>query len=107
MYFCNRFEFPRWEMEIVGDKGAILMRQSAAVPSSTSITLLTAAGRRTVTLPRATRSWELFWIDDFRSGHASPLSAGYARLVTRICLAARESARKGKTVDLRETKNEH
>jgi len=93
MYFCNRFEFPGWEMEIVGEKGAILVRQSLGDPSGTKVTLATAAGRRDLPLPARGPHWELFWIDDFNASRAPSLSTDHAREVTRICLAARDSAR--------------
>jgi myo-inositol 2-dehydrogenase / D-chiro-inositol 1-dehydrogenase len=99
MYFCNRFEFPAWEMEIVGEKGAILVRQSGVEPSAASVTVITASGHSHVRLPRATPHWELFWIGELRSGRAPSLTASYAREVTRICLAARDSARTGRAVD--------
>jgi predicted dehydrogenase len=100
MYFCNRFEFPGWEMELVGDKGAILVRQSRRDPAGTSVVLTTPRGRTSLPLPTGGVSWELFWIDDFRSGREPSLTAGYACDVTRICLAARDSARTGRTVRL-------
>lgn len=103
MYFCNRFEFPRWEMEIVGEKGAILLRQPllAKGPRETSVTLTTARGVRALALPARSPHWELFWIDDFRRRGPPSVTAEYAREVTRICIAAREAARQGKTVSLR------
>jgi predicted dehydrogenase len=100
MYFCNRFEFPRWEMEIVGDKGAILIHQAPGEQSEISVIVTTAAGRREACLPARTRHWELFWIDDFNAGRTPSLSAAYAREITRICLAARDSADTGKAVTL-------
>jgi predicted dehydrogenase len=100
MYFCNRFGFPRWEMEIVGDNGAILIRQAPDAPSETSVIVTTAAGRRQAPFPTRTRHWELFWIDDFRAGRAPSLSAAHAREITRICLAARVSAHTKRTVTL-------
>jgi predicted dehydrogenase len=100
MYFCNRFEFPGWEMELVGDKGAIVVRQSLGDPAGTSVVLTTPRGRTSLPLPTGGASWELFWIDDFRRGGEPSLTAAYAREVTRICLAARDSARNGKAVSL-------
>ncbi len=102
MFFCNRFDYPVWEMEVVGEKGAILVRQSCprAAPGGPSVTLLTGTRRMELPVPVRGRDWELFWIDEFR-GRASPsVTAAYAREVTRICLAAREAARKGRTIRL-------
>ena len=101
MYFCNRFEFPSWEMELVGEKGALLVRQSCGAGKETSVVLLTAGGRKQLSLPARAPHWELFWIDELRGSGAPSLTAGYAREVTRVCLAARDSARRGKTVVLR------
>lgn len=95
MYFCNRFEFPRWEMEIVGGKGAVLIRQSK---EETSVSVSTAAGVTEVPLPARAPHWELFWIEDFRAARAPALSAAHARTVTGVCLAARDSARQRRIV---------
>jgi predicted dehydrogenase len=100
LYFCNRFAFPAWEMELVGDRGALLVRQSGGAGQETSVVLLTAAGRKNISPPARTPHWELFWVDELRGRGAPSVSAEYAREVTRICLAARDSARRGKTVTL-------
>jgi predicted dehydrogenase len=97
MYFCNRFDFPSWEMELVGDKGALLVRQSCGVPPTTSVILCTPGGRKELPNPARTPHWELFWVDEFRTRRPPSLSAAYATEVTRVCLAARESARTGRT----------
>jgi predicted dehydrogenase len=98
MYFCNRFAFPSWEMEMTGDKGALLVRQSCGDPSATKVVLLTRSGRRELALPARSPDWELFWIDEFRARRTPSVSAEYAAEVTRVCLAAREAARKGSVV---------
>ena len=95
MYFCNRFDYPRWEMEIIGEKGALLVRQSG---DQAAVSVSTPRGTRAVALPSKTRDWELFWIDDFRAGREPELSAEYARRVTAACLAARDAARRGRWI---------
>jgi predicted dehydrogenase len=92
MYFCNRFDFPRWEMELVGDKGALLVRQPLEGGGEPAVTLTTAAGVRAIPLPARTPHWELFWIDELRGSGPPSLDAAYARDVTRVCLAARDAA---------------
>jgi predicted dehydrogenase len=98
MYFCNRFAFPAWEMEMTGDAGALLVRQSCGAKPDTKVILLSRGGRRELPLPVRVPHWELFWIDEFRTRREPSLSADYAAEVTRVCLAAREAARKGTVV---------
>ncbi len=97
MYFCNRIEFPGWEAEIVGDRGAILIRQGLGDPVA-RVVLSTSRGRVELPVPRTGPHWELFWVDDFRRSGPPSLTAEYAREVTRVCLAARDSARTGRTL---------
>jgi predicted dehydrogenase len=99
MYFCSRFAFPTWEMELVGAKGAILVRQPAG-QTSTSVALTTAKGQQELTPPQRTPHWELFWVDELKQRCAPSLDAAYAREVTRVCLAARESAKRNRAVSL-------
>jgi predicted dehydrogenase len=96
MYFCNRFAYPSWEMEMTGDKGALLVRQAG--DGAPKVTLLTRSGSREIPLPARAPDWELFWVDEFRTRRAPSVSAAYAAEVTRVCLAAREAARKGRVV---------
>jgi predicted dehydrogenase len=96
MYFCNRFAFPTWEMELVGDKGALLVRQPLGADAPPTVTLSTATGSRAVAMPTRSPHWELFWVDELRKPGALSVDAAWAREVTRVCLEARDAAARGR-----------
>jgi hypothetical protein len=51
-------------------------------------------------VPEQTVGWETFWIDDLLAGRVPALTAEVAKRITRISLAARESAQTGHPVAL-------
>ena len=55
-------------------------------------------GYERLPLPERTPGWESFWIDDFLAGSRPAVSAEDAETITRISLAARESAVSGAAV---------
>lgn len=100
MYFCNRVAYPAWQMEIVGPEGVISVHRTAADAVSVGVGLNGAQGYEPLPLPDRTPGWESFWIDDFLAGKRPAISAEEAREITRISLAARESAAAGVPVAL-------
>lgn len=98
MYFCNRVPYPSWEMEVVGPKGVVRVHPVRSGATEIAASLRTARGVTPLPPPRRTRDWELFWVDDFRKRRPSAISPEVATLITRISLAARDSARKGRSV---------
>ncbi len=100
MYFCNRINYPSWQLEIAGPKGVISIHRAGDNASKTVVSLDDAAGYKEMPLPEETPNWEMFWVDEFVQGHDLSVTAEYARQVTLISLAARDSARTGKVVAL-------
>jgi predicted dehydrogenase len=96
MYFCNRVPYPAWEMEILGTKGAIMVRHP--VGGNPTVTLHIAKGVENVPLPGKTPNWEVFWVDYFMKNKKLELNAEYGRELTRLSLAARDAARKQRLV---------
>jgi predicted dehydrogenase len=97
MYFCNRFAYPSWQLEILGPKGAISIHRTAG-GTQTVVGVDSAAGYEPLPLPAQTPNWELFWVDDFLHGRPPAIDAVQAALITRISLAARKSAQQGQAV---------
>ncbi len=104
MYFCHRFPYPSWEMDISGPNGVVCIKQEGTDPGKTVVKLFTAKGCSLIPLPDSAPHWEMFWVDDFLAKRKPALDAGFAALITEITLAARESARKGKTMELSRVK---
>ena len=98
MYFCNRFKYPSWQMEIVGPKGVISLHRAEGNSSKTVVSLDGASGYSILPVPQETPHWEMFWVDEFMTGRAPSVSAEYAKLVTQLTLAARDSAHTGKMI---------
>ena len=92
MYFCNRFNYPAWQLEIAGPKGLISIHRGATDASQTVVSLDSPAGYQLLPVPQGTPHWERFWIDELASGRPPSLTADYARYVTLISLAARDAA---------------
>ena len=102
MYFCNRVPYPSWEMEVVGPRGAVRVHPVRAGSTEIAASLCTARGTTPLPPPRRTPHWELFWVEDFKKGRPAAISPDVAAAITRISLAARDSARKGRPVVLTE-----
>jgi predicted dehydrogenase len=100
MYFCNRVNYPAWQLEIVGPKGVISIHRIENNSSKTVVGLDGADGYRVLPVSQEMPHWERFWVDEFAQGLPLSVSAEYARQVTLISLASRESARTGKVVQL-------
>jgi D-apiose dehydrogenase len=100
MYFCNRFNYPSWQLEIAGPKGVISIHRAGDNPAKTVVSLDSAAGYLELPLPEAAPHWEMFWVDEFIQQRDLSITAEYARQVTLISLAARDSAQTGKAVTL-------
>jgi predicted dehydrogenase len=100
MYFCNRINYPSWQVEITGPKGVLSIHRSEPNSTRTVVSLEDKQGYTALSLPDKSPQWEMFWVDEFVQGRQPSLTAEYAREVTLISFAARESAKTGKTVTL-------
>jgi predicted dehydrogenase len=100
IYYCNRMPYPSWQLELVGPKGLLSIHRTEASPTSFVVRQDTANGSEILPLPQAPVGWEVTWVDEFLRGDRPAISADYARLITRISLAAVESASKGAPVRL-------
>jgi UDP-N-acetylglucosamine 3-dehydrogenase len=97
MYFCNRVPYPSWEMEIMGPRGVITVRESGP---ELSAGIRTSRGYQPLAVHRCLPSWELFWVDEFRRKRKPSINAEEAAEITRLSLAARQAAHTGKWVSL-------
>ncbi len=100
MYFCNRFAYPSWQLEIVGPQGVVSIHRVEGDARKTVVSLDSTTGYELLPLPDQTPGWEMFWVDDFLNGRAPALSAATAKEITEIALAARDSAQQGRVVSL-------
>jgi predicted dehydrogenase len=100
MYFCNRVPYPSWQVEILGPEGVISVHRAEGDSTRTVVGLDSARGYEMLPLPDRTPGWETFWIEDFRQGREPAISAQVAKLITRISLAARDSASQGRPLAL-------
>ena len=100
MYFCNRVAYPSWQLEIVGPGGVISIHRAAEDSNTVVVALDGPNGYETLPLPEHAPNWESFWIDDFLTGARPAIMAEDAAEITRISLAARESAATGAPVAL-------
>jgi predicted dehydrogenase len=100
MYFCNRTPYPSWQMEIVGPRGVISIHRVENDPLRTVVSIDSAHGYAHLPLPEYTPGWETFWIDDFLAGRPPAIDAVAAAEITRISLAARDSAQQGRPIVL-------
>ena len=100
MYFCNRFPYPSWQLEIAGPKGLLSIHRVEGDPFRTVASLDGPEGYRLLPIPEDMPHWENFWVDELAHGRPLSLTAGYAREVTRLSLAALESSRRGKVVEV-------
>jgi UDP-N-acetylglucosamine 3-dehydrogenase len=98
MFFCNRFPYPTWEMEIIGTRGAVVVHADPASHGKTVATLHSAKGIKPLPLPSRQPDREVAWVEGFRKGRPAVVPAEEALEITRISLAALESARTGKSV---------
>ena len=97
MYFCNRVNYPSWQVEITGPKGVLSIHR-VENSTKTVVSLEDKQGYQILPLPEKSPQWEMFWVDEFVQGQQPSLTADYAREVTLISFAARESAQTGKVV---------
>ena len=102
MYFCNRFNYPSWQLELVGPKGILSLHRGGSEPYTIAAGLDNGEGYRPLPLPENSPNWEMFWVDEFLAGREPSVDATYARLVTQISLTARFSASSGKTIQVSE-----
>jgi predicted dehydrogenase len=98
MYFCNRVPYPSWQIEVLGPGGVVSIHRAADDARQTVVGLDSAEGHRLLPLDVAGPGWETFWVDDFLAGREPTVDAALAARITRISLAARQSAREGRPV---------
>jgi predicted dehydrogenase len=98
MYFCNRFPYPVWEMEILGPRGAVVVRADPASPGKGIALLHSAKGVKMLPLSSRPPDRETAWVEGFRKGRPAVVPAEEALEITRISLAALESSRSGQPV---------
>lgn len=75
-------------------------RTETAADTNTTVALDTEKGHEILPLPTPTVGWEVTWVDEFLRGVKPTISAEYAQVVTRVCLAAIDSSSKGSPVAL-------
>lgn len=92
MYFCNQVAYPSWQMEILGPGGVLSIHRTGNDGCRTAVGYDGPDGYEELPVLEDVPDWEHFWIDDFARDRVPPITAEYAGLVTRISLAARESA---------------
>jgi predicted dehydrogenase len=100
MLFCNRFAYPSWQLEVIGTEGIIAIQRSAPDSNGAVVTMHNGQGTQTLPLPAQTPGWEHFWIDEFLTGRKLTLDATQALEITRLALAARQSAQTGQAVGI-------
>ena len=100
MYFCNRVPYPSWQLELVGTKGVISVHRVPGESAGMVVSLDGADGYQNLPVPTPATGWELVWLDEFKRGERPAISAEWARDVTNICLAARDSAERRGLVEL-------
>lgn len=100
MYFCNRFSYPSWQLEIAGPGGVVSIHRSGTDAGNTSVGLTNSEGYRTLPVPADELGWERAWIDDINEDREPVISAEFARQITEISLAARDSAGTGRFIPL-------
>jgi predicted dehydrogenase len=98
MYFCNRFAYPSWQLEVVGPRGVLSIHRGTEGGNQTVVSLDNGAGYQLLPLPAQTPGWEMFWVDDFLHGRKPAIDAEQAALITKLSLAARQSAQTGQPV---------
>lgn len=101
MYFCNRFPFPVWELEIVGPRGAVKVEPEKGSPGRLAAALYTSRGVKALPPPRRVPDREVAWVEGFQKGAPAVVPAETSLEITRASLAARDSARSGRAVSLR------
>jgi predicted dehydrogenase len=100
MYFCNRFAYPSWQLEIVGPRGVLSLHRVEGDPRRSVVGLDSASGYTTLPVPEETPGWEMFWVDELLNGRDLTLSAQSAQTITAITLAARQSAAEGRVITI-------
>ena len=100
MYFCHRIPYPTWELEVAGPKGVIKVQAAGNGTADAAAWLYTARGPRPLPVPKRIPDREVFWVDDFKKNRPPAISAEDALEITRISVAALDSARKGRPVML-------
>lgn len=100
MYFCNRFAYPSWQLELTGPKGMISIHRAGATGTDVVVSIEDAAGKETIALPTQTPGWETFWIDEFLRGQTPTITAEQAQQITHIALAGRASAQTGHAISI-------
>jgi hypothetical protein len=98
MLFCNHFRYPSWQVEIVGPKGMLSLRPHENNPGKSDISLDNSEGHVSLFPLERNPDWEMFWVDELLQGQIPSITAEYARYVTLLTLAARDSSTEGKVV---------
>ncbi|MGQ9683264.1 MAG: Gfo/Idh/MocA family protein [Anaerolineae bacterium] len=100
MYFCHRSAYPSWQLELVGPRGILSIHRVEGDSSRTVVALDGPEGYRLLPVPQETPDWEMFWVDDLLQGRPPAVDAEQAARITRLTLAARDSAHNDQVVRL-------
>lgn len=102
MYFCNRVPYPVWELEILGPSGVLKVHAEGGTQKLLT-TLYTAQGIQNLPLPQEAPNREVAWVEGFRGKAPAVVPAETALEITRVSLAARDSALKGRVIAMDES----
>jgi len=100
MYFCNRAAYPSWQVEIVGTDGVLSLHRTEGDVYKTSICADLKDGLKVIPVLEGAPPWELAWADDLIANRPHYLTAERAARITKISIAARESADRGLVVNV-------
>jgi predicted dehydrogenase len=100
MYFCHRVPYPTWELELAGPKGVVKVQPEVGGDTRVAAWVYDADGQSQLPVPDGIPNYEVYWVEELRGRREPAISAKAAMEITRLSIAARESARTGKPVRL-------
>ena len=102
MYFCNRFPYPVWELEILGPRGAVKVHAEGGT-DKLAATLYAEQAVTRLPLPQKAPDREVAWVNGFETKAPAVVPAKTAFEITRVSLAARDAARTGRAIPMDES----
>lgn len=103
MYFCNRFPYPVWELDILGSRGAIKIHTEGDDTGKLAATLYTAQTVRSLPFPQKAPNREVAWVEGFNRKAPAVVPAQTALEITHVSLAARDAALTGHVISINES----